>query len=96
MGELGRDPGSRIDGDRIGECASEHDHSWLDALSPSGKVVGGQRQSSARVAHDGRSRVRSEFELGADRVILHGATPDELEPILGAYRASQPAPAGRG
>jgi probable F420-dependent oxidoreductase len=36
------------------------------------------------------ARVRREFELGADRVILHGATPDELEPILDAYRASHP------
>jgi probable F420-dependent oxidoreductase len=36
------------------------------------------------------ARIRRELELGADRVILHGATPDELEPILGAYRATQP------
>lgn len=34
------------------------------------------------------ARVRREFELGADRVILHGATPDELEPVLTAYRAA--------
>jgi len=33
------------------------------------------------------ARVRRELDLGADRVILHGATPDELEPILAAYRA---------
>lgn len=32
------------------------------------------------------ARVRRELELGADRVILHGATPDELEPIVDAYR----------
>lgn len=34
------------------------------------------------------ARIRREFELGADRVILHGATPDELAPILSAYRAT--------
>jgi probable F420-dependent oxidoreductase len=34
------------------------------------------------------ARIRREFELGADRVILHGATPDELAPILTTYRAT--------
>lgn len=32
------------------------------------------------------ARIRRELELGADRVILHGATPEELAPILKAYR----------
>jgi probable F420-dependent oxidoreductase len=32
-----------------------------------------------------------QFDLGADSVILHGATPAELEPILPAYRAARPA-----
>jgi probable F420-dependent oxidoreductase len=30
--------------------------------------------------------VRRQFEMGADGVILHGATPDELAPVLAAYR----------
>ena len=34
-------------------------------------------------------RIRKEFDYGADAVIMHGATPDELEPIVDAYRASQ-------
>ena len=29
--------------------------------------------------------VRGQFDLGADAVILHGATPTELEPVLTAY-----------
>jgi len=33
-------------------------------------------------------RIRKEFDYGADAVIMHGATPDELEPIVAAYRAS--------
>ncbi len=33
-------------------------------------------------------RVREEFDYGADAVIMHGATPDELEPIITEYRAS--------
>lgn len=36
-------------------------------------------------------RIRAEIGYGADRVILHGATPDELQPILAAYRASEDA-----
>ena len=32
-------------------------------------------------------RVRREFDYGADAVIMHGATPDELEPVVAAYRA---------
>jgi probable F420-dependent oxidoreductase len=31
--------------------------------------------------------VRGQFELGCDRVILHGATPAELAPVVEAYRA---------
>ena len=36
-------------------------------------------------------RIQGQFELGCDGVILHGATPDELEPILQAYRKARPA-----
>ena len=32
-------------------------------------------------------RIRAEFDYGADAVIMHGATPDELEPVVAAYRA---------
>jgi probable F420-dependent oxidoreductase len=32
-------------------------------------------------------RIRKEFEYGADALIMHGATPDELEPIVDAYRS---------
>jgi alkanesulfonate monooxygenase SsuD/methylene tetrahydromethanopterin reductase-like flavin-dependent oxidoreductase (luciferase family) len=34
-------------------------------------------------------RIRKEFDYGADAVIMHGATPDELEPIVAAYRAAE-------
>ena len=34
--------------------------------------------------------ILGQFDLGANGVILHGATPTELEPILPAYRASRP------
>lgn len=32
------------------------------------------------------ARVDEEFSLGADRVILHGSTPEELAPVVAAYR----------
>jgi probable F420-dependent oxidoreductase len=35
--------------------------------------------------------VLRQFELGCDGVILHGATPTELEPVVTAYRARRPA-----
>jgi len=36
-------------------------------------------------------RVLRQFELGVDGVIMHGATPDELAPVVEAYRAIRPA-----
>jgi alkanesulfonate monooxygenase SsuD/methylene tetrahydromethanopterin reductase-like flavin-dependent oxidoreductase (luciferase family) len=33
-------------------------------------------------------RIRKEFDYGADALIMHGATPDELEPVVPAYRGS--------
>ncbi|WP_412457873.1 TIGR03857 family LLM class F420-dependent oxidoreductase [Mycobacteroides chelonae] len=35
------------------------------------------------------ARIREEFGYGADRVILHGSTPDELEPIIAEYGKSE-------
>jgi hypothetical protein len=34
-------------------------------------------------------RIRKELEYGADAVIMHGATPDELEPIVATYRLTE-------
>jgi probable F420-dependent oxidoreductase len=36
-------------------------------------------------------RVLRQFDLGADGVILHGATPTELAPIVAEYRGRRPA-----
>jgi probable F420-dependent oxidoreductase len=35
--------------------------------------------------------IQHQFDLGADGVILHGASPDELAPVVDAYRARRPA-----
>ena len=32
--------------------------------------------------------VRRQLDLGATGVIMHGATPDELDPVVTAYRGS--------
>jgi 5,10-methylenetetrahydromethanopterin reductase len=32
--------------------------------------------------------VHAQLEFGCDGVIMHGATPHELAPVVGAYRAS--------
>jgi probable F420-dependent oxidoreductase len=37
------------------------------------------------------ARALGQFDLGADGVILHGATPDELAPVVAAYRARRPS-----
>ncbi len=47
---------------------------WLDAAA-----TGTPEQCAARVA--------AQFDLGADGVVLHGATPAELEPVVDAYRS---------
>ena len=35
-------------------------------------------------------KIRGQFDLGCDGVILHGCSPGELEPVVQAYRASRP------
>ena len=35
--------------------------------------------------------IRGQFELGCDGVILHGAGPDQLEPIVAEYRRTRPS-----
>ncbi|WP_030167958.1 TIGR03857 family LLM class F420-dependent oxidoreductase [Spirillospora albida] len=40
------------------------------------------------------ARIVDQFDAGADGVVLHGATPAELEPVLAAYRTIRPARLG--
>jgi 5,10-methylenetetrahydromethanopterin reductase len=46
--------------------------------------------SATGTADDCARAVLAQFELGVDAVVLHGATPGELEPVLDAYRAVRP------
>lgn len=50
---------------------------WLAAAA-----TGSPEACAAGVAH--------QFDLGVDSVILHGATPVELEPVVAAYRLRRP------
>ena len=43
--------------------------------------------SATGTARQCADRIRKEFDYGADALIMHGATPDELEPVVRAYRA---------
>jgi 5,10-methylenetetrahydromethanopterin reductase len=67
--------------------ASTSDLEYLATLLPdewmAAAAVGTPEQCTAAILR--------QFELGADSVILHGATPSELAPILPAYRAARPA-----
>ncbi len=37
------------------------------------------------------ARIQEQLDLGCDGVILHGASPDELEPVVAAWRKVRPA-----
>ncbi|MFW0795489.1 TIGR03857 family LLM class F420-dependent oxidoreductase [Gordonia sp. CPCC 205515] len=47
--------------------------------------------SAAGSAADCATTLVHQFDLGVDSVILHGATPSELLPVVDAYRAVRPA-----
>lgn len=61
--------------ERIAELLPQE---WLDASA------GGSPERCAR-------KILGQFDLGIDSVILHGATPQELEPIMPAYADLRPA-----
>jgi 5,10-methylenetetrahydromethanopterin reductase len=67
--------------------ATTEDLEYLQGLLPdewtSSAATGTPRQCAATI--------REQLALGADSVILHGATPTELEPIVATYRAERPA-----
>ena len=66
--------------------ATTDDLAYLSTLLPdewmAASATGTARQCTASILR--------QFDLGADSVILHGATPVELEPILADYRGERP------
>jgi probable F420-dependent oxidoreductase len=67
--------GTTADLQRVAELLPDE---WLDA-------------AATGTASQCAERVLGQFDLGADGVILHGATPSELEPVVAAYRELRPA-----
>ena len=67
--------------------ASTGDLEYLATLS---RTNGWPLRQPAHLNNAAR-RSSGNSSLGADSVILHGATPSELAPILPAYRAARPA-----
>jgi probable F420-dependent oxidoreductase len=66
--------------DQIEHMAQVLPPSWLEAAAT------GSAQQCA-------GRVRAQFDLGVDGVIMHCATPNELEPVINAYLERTPASA---
>lgn len=64
--------------DQLEHIAALIPDEWLAAAA-----TGSPEQCAAAVLR--------QFDLGADGVILHGATPTELAPVVEAYRAVRPA-----
>lgn len=82
VGSIGGGIDHKASADQIEHIATLIPDSWLDPAAT------GSPQRCVR-------RVRDEFGYGADAVILHGATPHELEPIVAEYRQTVPeTPAG--
>ena len=48
--------------------------------------------SATGTAEECASAVLGQFELGCDGVIMHGATPTELAPVVEAYREALTTP----
>jgi probable F420-dependent oxidoreductase len=69
---------SKADTDTLRHIATLLPDEWLEPAA-----TGSAEQCAARVLR--------QFDLGVDGVIMHGATPVELEPIVTAYRAARPA-----
>lgn len=58
-----------------------------DAVLPAAWLAASATGSPAACA----ARIRDHLDAGADSVVLHGATPDELAPVLDAWREVRPA-----
>ncbi|CAB4763712.1 unannotated protein [freshwater metagenome] len=65
----------------------------LEQLEHIAKLFPGEwlQAAATGTAEQCAQRVLAQFDLGADGVILHGATPTELDPVVRAYREIRPA-----
>ena len=69
--------------DKADAATLEH----IATLLPDEWLAAGRHRLAAAL----RRAVLRQFDLGVDGVIMHGATPDELAPVVDAYRHIRPA-----
>jgi 5,10-methylenetetrahydromethanopterin reductase len=69
---------AKADTSTLEHLASLLPHEWLEPAA-----TGTPHRCAERVLH--------QFDLGVDGVIMHGATPTELAPVVEAYRSLRPA-----
>jgi probable F420-dependent oxidoreductase len=67
----------------IDVSATTEQHEHIATLIPEDWLAPSATGSAEQCA----AAVRGQFDLGADAVIMHGASPDELAPIVEAYAA---------
>ena len=71
----------------IDAAATTAELEHIGTLIPEEWLAAAATGSTARCV----DKILGQFALGCDGVILHGASPSELEPIVTAYRARRPA-----
>ena len=71
----------------IDSVATTEQLEHIATLIPEGWLAPSARGSAEACA----AAVLGQFDLGVDGVIMHGASPDELAPVVEAYRAVRPS-----
>lgn len=71
----------------IDSVATTEQLEHIATLIPEGWLAPSARGSAEACA----GAVLAQFDLGVDGVIMHGASPDELAPVVEAYRALRPS-----
>lgn len=80
------DPVVQSIGGAIDAVATTDQLEHIATLIPDDWLAPAARGDAAACA----ATVASQFDLGVDGVIMHGASPDELAPVVAAYRARRP------
>ena len=80
------EPSCRVSGgDRCPATTEQLEH--IATLIPEEWLAAAATGSPGRCVE----KIHGQFALGCDGVILHGASPTELEPIVAEYRVQRPA-----
>jgi len=80
------DPVVQSVGGAIDQVATTDQLEHIAALLPDEWLAPAARGSAEACA----DAVLAQFDLGVDGVIMHGASPDELAPVVAAYRSRRP------